>query len=118
MGAPEEWELHYYQTASGRRPFWEWEVALSDTRASKAIRERLRRFRLGLFGDCKPVGDGVMEVRFDLGPGYRGYFFRAGPGVILLLCGGSKSTQTGDIEIAKRYRRDYEQRTRGTFGPV
>ena len=53
-----------------------------------------------------------------LGPGYRGHFFRSGVDVVLLLCGGDKSTQAGDIEAAKRYRRDYEQRTRGTFNTV
>lgn len=115
---PDEWELRYYQTAGGRRPFQEWEMSLSDGRASKAIGSRLRRFRLGLFGDCEPVGEGVMEFRLDLGPSYRGYFFRSGLRVILLLCGGDKSTQPGDIETAKRYRRDYEQRTRGTLGTL
>lgn len=118
MHAHDEWELRYYQTAGGRIPFREWEYALADIRRSRAILSRLRRLRLGLFGDCEPVGEGVLEMRIDLGPGYRGYFFRSGRRVILLLCGGDKNTQTRDIETAKRYGRDYEQRTRGTLGSV
>jgi len=96
MIGPDEWELRYYQTAGGQVPFREWELSLSDTRVSRAVDSRLRRLRLGLLGDCKPVGEGV----------------------ILLLCGGDKRTQSGDIEAAKRYRRDYEQRTRGTFNTL
>jgi putative addiction module killer protein len=118
MTESDEWELSYYQTASGRVPFREWELSLSDARVSRAVGSRLRRLRRGLLGDCKSVGEGVLEFRLDLGPGYRGYFFRSGVDVILLLCGGEKSTQAGDIEAAKRYRRDYEQRTRGTFNTL
>jgi putative addiction module killer protein len=118
MIGSDEWELRYYQTASGRMPFREWELSLSDARVSRAVSSRLRRLRLGLLGDCKPVGEGVMEFRLDLGPGYRGYFFRSGVDVILLLCGGDKRTQASDIDAAKRYRRDYEQRTRGTFNTL
>lgn len=118
MAGSDEWELRYYQTAGGKLPFREWELSLSDARVSRAVGSRLRRLRLGLMGDCRPVGEGVMEFRLDLGPGYRGYFFRAGMDVILLLCGGDKRTQAGDIEAAKKCRRDYEQRTRGTFNTL
>lgn len=64
----------------------------------------------------EPVGEGVLEFRIDLGPGYRGYFYRSGQAVMLLLCGGDKRTQSGDIEKAKQFRRDYEKRTHGTLG--
>lgn len=116
MIGPDEWELRYYQTVGGRVPFREWRESLPDHKAAAAIRSRLRRLQRGLFGDCKPVGDGVLEFRIDLGPGYRGYFFRSGRQVILLLCGGDKRTQDGDIGNTRSYRRDYEQRTRGTLG--
>ena len=81
-----------------------------------AIKLRLYRIERGLFGDCRPVGEGVMEMRVDVGPGYRGYFFRSGRRVVLLLCGGDKRTQSGDIEKAKQFRREYEKRTHGTLG--
>lgn len=116
MIGPDDWELFYYRTLGSQTPFREWQESLADLRAATAIARRLERFRHGLFGDCEPVGEGVFEFRIDLGPGYRGYFFRAGRRVILLLCGGNKRTQAGDIAKAKQFRRDYEQRTRGTLG--
>jgi putative addiction module killer protein len=117
MIASDDWLLRYYQTEDGRVPFREWRDALRDRQAATAIRNRLYRLERGLFGDCKPVGDGVSEFRVDVGPGYRGYFFRSGRRVILLLCGGDKATQVDDIKLAKSYRRDYEQRTRRTLDP-
>ncbi len=116
MNEPEDWQLFYYRTFGSRTPFREWQESLKDVRAVAAVSRRLGRFERGQFGDCEPVGEGVFEFRIDLGPGYRGYFFRAGRRVILLLCGGDKKTQAADISKAKHYRRDYEQRTRGTLG--
>ena len=116
MIATEDWELRYYRTAGGRVPFREWRDALVDRKAATAIKLRLYRLERGLFGDCRPVGEGVMELRVDVGPGYRGYFFRSGERVIMLLCGGDKRTQSDDIEKAKQFRRDYEKRTHGTLG--
>ena len=113
---PDGWQLLYYQTRDGRMPFREWQTSLADRRAGSAVRSRLERLRDGLFGDCKPVGEGVSEFRVDIGPGYRGYFCRAGREVMLLLCGGDKVTQTADIERAKEYRRDYEKRSRAAVG--
>jgi len=55
----------------------------------------------GLFGDAKPVGGGILELRIDYGPGYRVYFVRRGPVIVILLCGGNKRTQKRDIERAK-----------------
>lgn len=116
MIEPPQWQLRYYQTAAWRMPFREWQESLGDGRSREAIRNRLRRLQRGLFGDCEPVGEGVFEMRIDLGPGYRGYFCRAGKRVILLLCGGDKRTQGADIERAKKYRRDYEKRTGAGLG--
>jgi len=110
LGA-EEWQLRYYQTLGRRVPFREWLDALTDPRAVAAVEARMDRLRHGLIGDCEPVGEGVYEFRIDLGPGYRGYFFRSGKCVMLLLCGVDKRTQSRDIERAKAYRRDYEKRT-------
>jgi putative addiction module killer protein len=71
-------ELLYYQTADRRQPFAEWLAALRDRQARGRIDIRLARVRAGSFSDCEPVGEGVMELRIDWGPGYRVYFARLG----------------------------------------
>lgn len=63
---------------------------------------RLRRFELGNLGDAKSVGDGVSEARIDYGPGYRLYYIRRAEIVIVMLCGGDKSSQRRDIARAKQ----------------
>ena len=80
---------------------------LKDRRARARILVRLNRVRLGNFGDSKSVGDGVFELRMSFGPGYRLYFGREGEAMVLLLCGGDKSTQSKDIARAKDYWADY-----------
>ena len=67
----------------------------------------MNRLRLGNFGDCAPVGDGVEELRIDFGPGYRVYFGREGTKVVILLCSGSKRTQRKDIATARKYWKEY-----------
>lgn len=81
--------------------FAEWFRDLRDRRASERIAQRLARVQYGLFGDVKPVGGGVSELRIDYGPGYRVYFTRRGSTVILLLCGGDEGSQARDIEAAR-----------------
>ena len=93
--------LQEYVTPDGKNPFRKWLRALRDVRARAKIRVRLNRVRLGNFGDAKSVGGGVSELRIPYGPGYRLYFARAGSTVVLLLCGGDKSSQKRDIETAK-----------------
>lgn len=116
MPPPEPFQLLYYQTRDWRVPFREWIDSLADPVAYAAARKRLARLQRGLFGDCKPVGDGVLELRVDVGPGYRAYLKRAGSQVILLLCGGDKRTQTEDIKHAKAYWKDHQARTRAAVG--
>jgi len=82
--------------------FAEWLAELRDSRAVARIVARIRRVALGNFGDVKGVGDGVGELRIDYGPGYRLYIVRRGRDVVVLLCGGDKSTQDEDIARAKR----------------
>ncbi|MGV0761749.1 type II toxin-antitoxin system RelE/ParE family toxin [Tistrella mobilis] len=83
------------------RTFDKWLNGLRDRRALVRILARLDRLAAGNPGDTKPVGAGVSELRIDHGPGYRIYFIQRGPVVIVLLCGGDKSTQSRDIEQAK-----------------
>ena len=78
-----------------------WLRSLRDARAAAKIAQRLVRLQSGLFGDVKPVGGGVSELRVDYGPGYRVYFVQRGRTVIILLCGGDKRTQSADIKKAK-----------------
>jgi putative addiction module killer protein len=78
----------------------EWYLGLRDRMAKARINVRIRRVSLGNFGDVKPVGQGVSELRIDHGPGYRVYFVQRGQIVIVLLVGGDKRTQSQDIEKA------------------
>ena len=82
--------------------FQNWRLRLKDTRIKVAIAKRIVRIQSGNFGDVKYLGEGLSELRFDLGPGYRLYFHRRGDVTIILLCAGSKRTQTSDIEKAKK----------------
>ena len=74
---------------------------------------RINRVRLGNFGDCKPVGGGVLELRMTFGPGYRVYLACEGQSVVLLLCGGDKGSQDRDIERARQHWNEYRSRDRG-----
>ena len=74
------------------------------------IRTRLDRVSLGNFGDYKLIGQGIYELRFHIHGGHRIYFSQDGKRIILLLCGGDKSSQTKDIKIAKKYLEDYRRR--------
>ena len=86
--------------------FDQWLGALRDQRAKARIIARIASAQHGNFGDCKSLGEGVSEMRVDVGPGYRVSFMRRGATVYLLLAGGDKSTQAGDIRQAKRLATD------------
>ena len=81
--------------------FDKWLRKLRDRRAVLAISNRIDRVKLGNFGDIKPVGEGVSEMRIFVGKGYRIYFVTREQKIIVLLCGGDKSTQEKDIQKAK-----------------
>lgn len=82
--------------------FRKWRTRLKDERARILIASRLDRLAFGLAGDAEAVGQGVSELRIHHGPGYRIYFQKRGSTIIVLLCGGDKSTQAKDIKAAKR----------------
>lgn len=103
-------EIRRYIKPNGTVPFGEWFTALRDVNAKIKIDKRLQRVHDGNLGDCRSVGAGVSELRIDCGPGYRIYFGQAGTTIVLILCGGDKSTQDQDIVTAKEYWRDYERR--------
>ena len=88
--------------------FATWFVGMKDLNVRTALQRRIGRAAKGALGDVKPVGEGVFEMREFIGAGWRMYFTQRGKNLIILLCGGDKSTQQKDIErakeIAKRYR--------------
>lgn len=103
-------EIFRYQLKVGKEPVTDWLQSLKDKQAQAKIRVRIKRLESGNFGDCDPVGDGVQELREHLGAGYRVYFGRHGQTVVILLCGGSQKSQSGDIKTAKEYWEDWKRR--------
>ena len=75
-----------------------------------AVLKRIDRVTLGNFGNCRDVGNGVTELKIDIGPGYRIYLAHRGERLVILLCGGNKSTQSKDIELARKYWLDWKRR--------
>jgi len=88
--------------------FQDWLDALKDRRAQLRIAARLRLAEAGSLGDWKPVAGSISEMRIDFGPGYRLYFTRRGNIVVVLLCGGDKSSQKRDISRAQRIAKELE----------
>ncbi|KGQ37662.1 MULTISPECIES: type II toxin-antitoxin system RelE/ParE family toxin [Gallibacterium] len=81
--------------------FDKWLDNLKDLRARAKIQVRIKRLQLGNFGDVKPIGEGLSELRITEGKGYRLYLKNQNGVIVILLCGGDKSTQKADIEKAK-----------------
>ncbi len=86
--------------------FRNWLRKLRDENARARIQIRIRRLSLGNFGDVKPVGEGVSELRIDYGPGYRVYLLQQRDVLVLLLAGGTKKSQRADIEKAKQLAKE------------
>lgn len=89
--------------------YQKWEARLRDKRARTIIAARLMRLAEGLAGDVEPVGEGVSELRIHYGPGYRVYFQRRGNLLVVLLCGGDKSSQVRDIAAAKKLAKEWSE---------
>lgn len=85
--------------------FRDWLRGLADSRAAERIAQRIVRLQSGLFGDAKFFG-GIGELRVDHGPGYRVYFVQRGSVLVILLCGGDKSTQKKDVARAKQLAKE------------
>ena len=98
--------IREFVTADGRNPFRDWLDTL-DLRVRARIQARVLRFEMGNLGDHKSAGGGVWEARLRFGSGYRIYFGRDGFSIIVLLAGGSKSSQSQDISRAKSFWREY-----------
>lgn len=90
--------------------YQEWVDTLRDNRAKVSVLRRVDRAARGNFGDHKACRDGVSEMRVDVGPGYRVYYFQHGRMLVVLLCGGDKRTQNADINKAAAYRADFLRR--------
>lgn len=103
-------ELRIYCTKKGKEPFIEWLESLKDVSGKAHITNRLNRIVFGNYGDCKSVGDGVLELRIHYGPGYREYFSEQENTILLLLLGGNKRTQNRDIKKAKEHLADFRER--------
>lgn len=100
----------HYLDEAGHDLYQDWLDALRDRVAKVAVIRRVARVEVGLFGDCKPLRDGVWELRIDVGAGYRVYYAQVGARVILLLGGGDKTSQGRDIERAVKLLKDWERR--------
>jgi putative addiction module killer protein len=89
--------------------FRKWRTRLKDQRARALIASRLDRLAYGHAGDAEPVGEGISELRIHHGPAHRVYFQKRGTTVIVLLCGGDKSSQAKGIRIAKRLATEWDE---------
>jgi len=105
------YEIEDYQTDDGKLPFKDWLSDLADRQAKARVLTRIQRMAAGNLGDCKPIQDGVWELRIDYGPGYRVYYAQAGDKLLLLLIGGDKRKQQADIAKAVDYWQDWKRRT-------
>jgi len=103
-------EIRFYQKPNGKEPFSEWFKSIKDIKIRAHLKNRFERVCVGNTGDCKAVGDGIFEIRIHYGPGYRVYFAEKGGYFILFLIGGTKNSQKKDIEKAKAYWADFQER--------
>ena len=100
----------HYVTEAGKDRYQAWIERLKDKVAKAAITRRVIRIELGDLGDYKRIGDGLSELRIDVGPGYRVYYGSVETTIVVLLIAGTKGTQERDIVRAKTYWQDFQQR--------
>jgi putative addiction module killer protein len=104
--AAEQYLVREYVARNGTRPFADWLWSL-DWSVAARVKTRLARLRLGNFGDARPLGGRLQELRIDAGPGYRIYLVVDGGSIVVLLGGGDKATQQRDIRRARERLEDY-----------
>lgn len=104
-----EYEIKIYATENGKEPFREWLDSLKDVDTRALVFQRLQRIRLGNFGDCKPIAEGLWEFRIHHKAGIRIYYARVGTRLILIIGGGDKRSQGRDMVRAKKYLEDYKE---------
>jgi putative addiction module killer protein len=105
--------IYFRDQETGKEPAKLWLESLRDEFAKAKIYVRIQRAESGNFGDHKSVGEGLMEMRIPIGPGYRVYYTLEGKEIILLILGGDKSTQRKDIALAKKYLKAHEEKAHG-----
>src|SRR5258708_17532 len=96
----------------GTKPYVEWLIGLKDAKTRHTVTSAMYDLSLGRFGKCKFLSDDIYECKIDYGPGYRVYYAIESDSekIIILLCGGDKSTQKEDIKLAKKYWKEYKLR--------
>ena len=104
-------KVETYVTRDGKDVFQEWLNGLADQRAKVLIDKTVAKVRMGNLGQHKSVGKGVQEIVLDYGPGYRVYFGERGATLVILLCRGTKKRQQEAIKEARRYWKDWKERT-------
>lgn len=104
------YEIIHYLDEAENDLYQTWLESLRDRVAKVAIIKRVARLEVGLLGDCKPLREGVWELKVDLGAGYRVYYAHVGNRVILLTSGGDKKSQRRDIERAVKLLKNWEER--------
>ena len=104
--------IHEYIDSKGSSLYAKWLGKLRDAKARARIILQVDRMELGLFGDFRPVGKGLSEIRIHYDPGFRVYYAKPGKRLYLLLCAGNKTTQAKDIKGARALWKDYQQRNK------
>lgn len=97
-----------FSDENGNEPYKIWFENLRDKKGKARIESRLKRLEEGHYGDCAPVGEGVLELRMFFGAGYRVYFGDDEGNIVVLLSGGDKDSQKRDIKTAKEYWKEYK----------
>ncbi|MGB8701458.1 MAG: type II toxin-antitoxin system RelE/ParE family toxin [Thermosynechococcaceae cyanobacterium] len=103
-------QIVFYADEDGNEPFQVWIDNLHDKQGRRRIINRLFRVQQGNYGDVEPIGEGLSELRLFFGPRYRVYFGEDTGDIVVILCGGDKSSQGRDIEDAKTYWKEYKNR--------
>ena len=99
-----------YTAGSGKKPFSDWLLKLKDRKGRAIILRRINQAEEGNLGTYRDLHDGLFELKVNYGPGYRVYFGLDGNVLLVLLCGGDKGSQVRDIDLARKYWSDYQER--------